>query len=60
MEVGFSTKFDIIEALDMIYNAVASVPPLMMEAMTAWHASTKGQDGLDAVLMQARERSASH
>ena len=60
MEVRFSTKFDITEALDMIYNAVAPVPSLMMEAMTAWHASAKGQDDLDAVLMQAREKAESH
>ena len=55
-EVRYCRKFDLCEAMDMVYNTVAPVPSIMTEAMVAWQASGKTQDDLDTVLIQVNEK----
>ena len=55
-EVRYCKRFDLCEAMDMVYNTVAPVPSIMMEAMVAWQASGKTQDDLDTVLIQVKEK----
>ena len=54
LEIRFSKRFDLAEAVDMICNVVAPSPQLMIKLNSEWGNSTKDQAAIDKLLLTAR------